>query len=51
MYSCVCRRQCMKKDFQMSLRYLNSSGMDLNWGRRNLRKKEKKLPSHYDENH
>jgi hypothetical protein len=29
---------------------LNSAGMDLNWARTNLRKKEKKLPSHYDEN-
>ncbi len=35
----------------LSLQYLNSAGMDLNWARTNLRKKAKKLPSHYDENH
>ncbi len=53
MYSCVCHHHCMKKDFRplLSLRYLNSARMDLNWARTNLRKKEKKLPSHYDKNH
>ena len=32
----------------LSLRYLNSSGMNLNWGRINLREKEKQLSSQYD---
>ena len=31
----------------LSLQHLNSVGMDLNWVRTNLRKKEKNLPSHY----
>ncbi len=35
----------------LSLRYLNLAGMDLNWARTNLRKKEKNFLSHFDENH
>ncbi len=32
----------------LSLRYLNSAGISLNWRRTNLRKKEKQLSSQYD---
>jgi hypothetical protein len=31
----------------LSLQYLNSSGMNLNWARINLREKEKQLSSQY----
>ncbi len=32
----------------LSLQYLNSAGINLNWRRTNLRKKEKQLSSQYD---
>ena len=32
----------------LSLRYLNSAGINLNWVRTNLREKEKQLSSQYD---
>ena len=35
----------------LSLRYLNSAGINLNWARTNLGEKEKKISSQYDGDH